>query len=158
MNKENKATTAFIIGACLLLLIAMTGCKSQSTIVAVERHDSIRTDDRDHSHYEREKEYIHDSIYIHDKGDTVWVDRWHDRIIERTVADTVHDTTRIETRDSIPYPVEVPVYVRQRNTYDKATAKGFWILLAIIVITVVVWIGNKRCWWVKPISWISKIL
>lgn len=132
----------------------LSGCKSQQPIVAVERHDSIRTDDHDHSHYEREKEYIHDSIYIHEKGDTVWLERWHDRIIERNVADTVHDTTRIETHDSIPYPVEVPKYIRERNAYDKATAKGFWILLAIIVCSIVIWIGKRKNWFIRILSWI----
>lgn len=158
MTKENKAITAFIIGACALMAIALTGCKSQQPIVAVERHDSIRTDDHDHSHHQRDSIYIHDSVYIVIKGDTVHEHHYHTEYKEKAVADTIRDSINVEVHDSVPYPVEVPKYVRQRNAYDKATARGFWILLAIIATAVIIWIGKKRCWWVKPLSWISKIL
>ncbi|MEE1132627.1 MAG: hypothetical protein UHX00_13480 [Caryophanon sp.] len=34
-------------------------------------------------------------------------------------------------RDSIPY--EVPKYIRQRNGYDRFTATGFWIMIALAI-------------------------
>ena len=142
----------------MLVLLLLSGCKTQQPIVAVERHDSIRTDDHDHSHHQRDSIYIHDSVYIVIKGDTIHEHHWHTEYKEKAVADTIRDSINVAVHDSVPYPVEVPVYVRQRNAYDKATAKGFWILLAIIVCAVVICIGKKRCWWVKPLSWISKIL
>ena len=70
------------------------------------------------------------SVLIHDS-----IDRWHYRLINTT--DTVLQT------DSIPYPVEVPKYIRQRNWYDRATSCGFWLLLTIFIIYVFVRIGLR---------------
>lgn len=131
----------------MLELLLLSGCKSQQPIVAVERHDSIRSDDRDHSHHQRDSIYIHDSVFVLVNGDTVHEHHYHTEYKEKAVADTIHDSINVEVHDSIPYPVEVPKYIRQRNAYDIATARGFWILLGIISITIVVWIGKKRSWW-----------
>lgn len=165
VNKECDRFERIGDSICIAMWIIMTtlgiclsSCRTQQPIVAVERHDSTRIEDRNHSHYERDKEYIHDSVYIREKGDTVWMERWHDRIIERNVADTIHDSIKVEVHDSVPYPVEVPKYIRQRNGYDKFTAKGFWILLGLIAVAIVIWVGKKRCWWIKPLAWIRKIL
>ena len=89
--------------------------------------------------------------------DTFWRDRWH---TEKTKGDTVfiHDSVYLEkikyrdrvdsvtVRDSIPYPVEVPV--RMRNAYDKFTARGFWtytaIIFAVLIFFVVRWYIKRR--------------
>jgi hypothetical protein len=85
-----------------------------------------------------------DSTRVHyeTQYDSIWVDRWH---VIKEKGDTIfiHDSIFIEkwrekhTRDtlfvcdSIPY--EVPKYIRQRNNYDRFTAKGFWIMIALAI-------------------------
>lgn len=85
-----------------------------------------------------------DSTRVHyeTKYDSVWVDRWH-TIKEKGDTIWVHDSIFIEkwrekhtcdticVRDSVPY--EVPKYIRQRNGYDRFTARGFWIMIAIAI-------------------------
>lgn len=87
------------------------------------------TTDSTRVHYETQ----YDSIWvdrwhvIKEKGDTIWI---HDSIfIEKWREKNTHDT--ICVRDSIPY--EVPKYIRQRNNYDRFTATGFWIMIALAI-------------------------
>ncbi|MDW4805413.1 hypothetical protein NQ363_26980, partial [Escherichia coli] len=46
--------------------------------------------------------YVHDSVYIHSKGDTVFVVRWRTRIRDRTQRDTIYlqkvDSVYVETQ------------------------------------------------------------
>ena len=85
-----------------------------------------------------------DSTRIHYETlyDSIWVDRWH---VIKEKGDTIfiHDSIFIEkwrekhmrdticVRDSVPY--EVPKYIRQRNNYDRFTATGFWIMIALAI-------------------------
>ena len=64
---------------------------------------------------------------IKEKGDTIWI---HDSIfIEKWREKHTRDTLCV--RDSVPY--EVPKYIRQRNGYDRFTARGFWIMIALAI-------------------------
>lgn len=87
------------------------------------------TTDSTRVHYQKQ----YDSIWvdrwhvIKEKGDTIWI---HDSIfIEKWREQNTRDT--ICVRDSIPY--EVPKYIRQRNGYDRFTATGFWIMIALAI-------------------------
>lgn len=83
MTKENKAITAFIAGACALMAIALSGCKTIQPTTIVR--DSIRVEYRLDSVYLYER----DSIYIdrYRSNDTVyitkekWLTRYKDKIV-----------------------------------------------------------------------------
>lgn len=121
MNDNNAILSILAAEALLVLLFAcFVGCK-QVQYIPVERvayqnsHDTImRTDS------------VREFRYIYMRGDTVhdvqYRDRW--RVQERTI-----EITRI---DSIPYAVEVVREVRRRNSYDKFTSCGFWVLALAI--------------------------
>ena len=124
---------------CLLFLIAVLlfGCKSTKPIVTVpEIHNQYNGHDRDHSSARGDSIHIRDSIIYRWKHDTLFVDRWHTEFRDRWRHDTLTLRDSIHVNDSIPYPVEVQVPVRVRNGYDKFTAKGFWILLGILILIV----------------------
>ena len=97
-------------------------------------------------------EYVHDTVtehltdsilqtrYVYMKADTV-----HDvQVVERIKWRDKVQVQRVETHDSIPYPVEVIKRVRVRNGYDYFTAYGFWILLAIVALAIVIRIYLRR--------------
>lgn len=116
---------AWLMTSLLCLLACLAGCKTQYVampeIHTLYHHATdLRVDstsrDRWHEVFTRG-----DTVFIHDS-----IDRWHYRLINTT--DTVHQT------DSVPYPVEVPKYIRQRNLYDRITAAGFWIGIGIMLI------------------------
>lgn len=118
---------AVLLAGVLLCALLFTSCHVQ-TIPPVPSTDSS-------------------SVRVEVRVDSVWRDRVR---IEYTRGDTLilrdsvyveklryvdrHDTLRV--RDSIPYCVEVPKPYRERNAYDKATARGFWVLLILCALAV----------------------
>ena len=119
-----------IIGTALLLaaLLMFSGCKTTRCIpsteyitrdsIVVQYHtDSVRVIDRD-------------SVFVREKGDTVFVSvtKWRvrDHIVNRT--DTVyldrgHTVVQTEVQEFVP-------------GYYKSTSAGFWILLALIAVAI----------------------
>ena len=116
-----------IIGTALLLaaLLLFSGCKTTRCIpsteyitrdsIVVQYHtDSVRVIDRD-------------SVFVREKGDTVFVSvtRWRvrDHIVNHT--DTVyldrgHTVVQTEVQEVVP-------------GYYRSTSAGFWVLLAILL-------------------------
>lgn len=136
MKRDNPILVQLLIVIffCIAIL-AFVGCKATEPLVMVGTHDQTRDGVR--------IEYKHDSIFIdciHKefiKGDTVWI---HDSIYEiRYQEIEVHDSIKIEIRDSVPYKVEVQVPKKYVPKYYKNVSKGFWVLLAIVL----VWVGFK---------------
>lgn len=125
----DKITIFRIIFATILvaLFLSFVCCKTLTPIIPQTQRDSVHT-------------------RTELRVDTFWRDRWH---TEKIKGDTVfiHDSIYFENikyrdrvdsvvvRDSIPYPVEVPV--RIRNNYDKFTASGFWVFVGIMFLYIV---------------------
>lgn len=79
--------------------------------------------------------YEMDSIFVHSKSDTVWVERWRTRYKDavRVERDTVRDV-RMETK------VEQVRYVPK---YYKFCSWAVWIVVAVVLVRVAWWIGKK---------------
>lgn len=92
-----------------VMLVTLTGCRSVKYIPVTEYMDRYvsKTD----SFIKTDSVYLHDSVSVFAKGDTVYIAkiRFKDRfkIVYRTKTDTV------EVHDSIPYPVKVEVEKKQ---------------------------------------------
>lgn len=103
----------------LLTCCLLTGCSTTRYVPVVEH----RTDTLLCYSSIRDSIYVHDSIRVREKGDTVTIERWHTRWRDRLQ----HDTLYISMTDSVPkpYPVEVVKEVpRERSTVE-------WVLLMI---------------------------
>lgn len=85
----------FVIVSVLLL----TSCTT-TKVVEVER---VKTDTTYITKWQRDSVWLHDSIRVRERGDSVWVERWHTKFVEREV----HDTLYQAKTDSIPVPYEV---------------------------------------------------
>ena len=102
---EYLARMFAIVIVGLIVATMLTLCSCTRTIyvpqVSVER-DSIYL----HTHT-RDSIWIHDSVTIKEKGDTVWLTRWRTEYRDRILIDTAY----IERTDTImvPYPVEKKV-------------------------------------------------
>ena len=48
--------------------------------------------------------WMHDSIHVKEKGDTVWYEKWHVNYKEKIVHDTIYKS-RVDSV-GVPYPVE----------------------------------------------------
>lgn len=115
--------------ACAMITLC-TGCKSVETVVVKEHH----TDTLKITKHQRDSVWLHDSIRVTEKGDTVRIEKWHTKYIEKMV----HDTLYQSKRDSIPYPVEVTKEVAAPLKWWQKTMMYLGVL-TIIIFFVWVW-------------------
>lgn len=135
MSKQAAYITINSVLLAILLALLLSACSTQKPLVTKSARDSVRVEtqiridsvfrDRWHTEYVRG-----DTLHI---IDSVFLDRWH---FERK-------TDSVCVRDTIREPYEVQVPVRKRNAYDRATARGFWILLALLMLRVAWWCVKK---------------
>lgn len=135
MTKENKAITAFIIGAFLLLAIAWSGCKVQA-IPTTDHKDSVRV------------EYRLDSVYVYER-DSIYIDRWR-------TGDTIYITTeklltRYKDKMQVVHDTINSIQEREIVVTEKVTPKWAWwsliaciCLVAGIVVRIVIKIYTRR--------------
>lgn len=102
MRRVDKERLLIFIALILfwsLIIGALSSCGTVRTAVV---KDERRVEWRDRSSVQRDSIYVHDSVYIHSKGDTVFVVRWRTRIRDRTLRDTVYlqkiDSVYVETQ------------------------------------------------------------
>ena len=89
-----------IIWSVFLMLLAwLTSCTA-TKYVEVEK---VRVDTTYITKWQRDSVWLHDSIHVTEKGDTMRIERWHTKYVEREK----HDTTYVATHDTIPQPYEV---------------------------------------------------
>lgn len=146
VNDKGERTIEALLIVLTLAALALVQCSCRTQHVAGETaiRDSVRVVQRLDSIYIYER----DSVYIREKGDTVWLERWSIRY--RDVIKEVHDTCYIdrvrETTIEMPYVTKA-----QRNMIA-----GFWTLLALLIIAValLVWKnwGLLRTWWMKIVA------
>ena len=108
-SDEERMKAGFKQGAKILLwliifflvCVLLTGCKTVEyvPVTVVEHH----TDSIYFTQVQRDSIWMHDSIMVSEKGDTVRIEKWHTKYIEKQV----HDTTYVAKHDSIPVPYEV---------------------------------------------------
>ena len=102
MKKFFKTFWPFLamVGAWLCLTFLLASCKTRE-FVEVER---ILRDTTYITKEVRDSVFLHDSVSVTERGDTVFVERWHTKYRERLRTDTVY-RSRTDTVPK-PYPVE----------------------------------------------------
>lgn len=81
-----------------------------------------------------------DSVFVHMKGDTVWLEKWHTRYIERLQEQIVTDTLIRCDTISVPYPVE-----KELTFFQKVAINGFvYITIALLVLFIILLFKLKR--------------
>lgn len=140
MNDEDRMAMGIVQGIVffalimsLMLMCALFGSCTTERVVMVEK---VRTDTL------REYRNVHDSIYVHDsvsvkeKGDTVWVEKWHTKIRAKELHDTIYKA-RV---DSVPVPYPVEKLVEKKLSWFQKTMMGVGILT---LMALVVFVGVK---------------
>ena len=113
----------------LLAVLSLAACK-QVQYVPVE---TVRLDSIYLTQTLRDSIYKYDSIYVRDKGDTVFVDRYRYLFVDKLRRDTMY-ISRIDTL-RVPYPVEKELTRWQQFRLDVG---GYAIFAVVIVILIVV--------------------
>ena len=105
----------------LMLLAWLTSCTT-TKYVEVER---IRTDTTYITKWQKDSVWLHDSIHVKEKGDTVMIERWHTQWRDRLRVDTIYQATH----DTIPQPYLIETVKLVEKDLN------WWQLLRL-------WIGN----------------
>ena len=125
---------------CIVILVAvlMAGCKTKERVVTVEK---VRTDTTYITKHQRDSVWLHDSIHVTEKGDTIRIERWHTKYIEKAT----HDTLYQHKTDSVPVPYPVEKLVERELTWWQQTRMHLGeALLAIAGIAVVVFVVRRK--------------
>ena len=97
------------IALAIALMLAFSSCTT-TRYVPVEHHT---TDTVYQSKLQRDSVWLHDSIHVSEKGDTIRIERWRTKYVSKEVHDTLY---RAKT-DSIPVPYEVIKEVPRKSTW-----------------------------------------
>ena len=101
---------AVMITIALIMLLIFLGSCTTTKVVTVEK---VKTDTTYITQHQRDSIWLHDSIHVSEKGDTVLIHEWHTKYRERIV----HDTLYRAKVDSIPVPYEVVKEVPRQKTW-----------------------------------------
>ena len=116
----------------IALLLSFSSCTT-TRYVPVEHHT---TDTVYQSKLQRDSIWLHDSIHVSEKGDTIRIERWRTKYIEREVHDTLY---RAKT-DSIPVPYEVVKEVPRKKSKFEIVVFTIGI---IAIMGLIIFIGMK---------------
>lgn len=111
-----------IIWLAFLIAISLLASCRQVEYVTVE---NVRIDTTYITKWQKDSVWLHDSIHIKERGDTVMIERWHTQWRDRLRVDTIYQATH----DTIPqpYPIETIKMVEKELSW--------WQRLRL-------WIGN----------------
>ena len=129
-----------IIWLVILMLLAwLTSCTT-TKYVEVEK---VRTDTTYITKWQRDSVWLHDSIHVKERGDTVLVEKWHTKYVEKQV----HDTTYVATHDTIPdpFPVETIKVVPAELSWWQRLRLWIGNIGLVVILGFVGWFG-VRLW------------
>lgn len=123
--------------AVLFLLALMTSCTT-TKYIEVEK---VCTDTTYITKWQRDSVWLHDSIMVTEKGDTVRIEKWHTKYIESIR----HDTLYQSKTDSIPVPVPVIQMVEKELSWWQRMQMyaGDVLLIGLLIL---LGYGGYRMW------------
>jgi len=120
------------------LALLMCSCKSIEYVPVIEKevhHDSIYF-----TQLQRDSIWLHDSIRVEAKNDTIKIEKWHTKYIEKLRV----DTTYIAKTDTVPVPYEVKVEVPAKIS---KTQKGLMMIGLLSIMAAIV----ALAFWLKKL-------
>ena len=120
------------------MALLMCSCKSIEYVPVIEKevhHDSIYF-----TQLQRDSIWLHDSIRVEAKNDTIKIEKWHTKYIEKLRV----DTTYVAKVDSVPVPYEVKVEVPAKIS---KTQKGLMMIGLLSIMAAIV----ALAFWLKKL-------
>ena len=143
LNEKERIKVGCLQGASLIVFIIMglllcamlTGCTTTKYIqVPVVHNDTTII-----TKHQRDSIWMHDSIMVSEKGDTVRIEKWHTKYIEKQVHDTTYIAKVDTIREVFTNEVEKPLTWWQQARLHLAN-----ILLFALLLGVIIWIGKRH--------------
>lgn len=129
-GKKLGCVTVVLFAAGLIACLCMTGCTT-TKVVTVEK---VRNDTTYITKHQRDSVWLHDSIMVSEKGDTIRIEKWHTKFIEKQVHDTIYQATH----DTIPQPYPlIKMVEKPLGWWQKGLIwTGIFALMGIIIFVV----------------------
>ena len=125
-----------IIYCVILLTLAICSSCRSVKYVPVE---TVRVDSLYLTIHERDSIHIKDSIYIREKGDTVFVERWRTQYRDRGRTDTLYVDRVREVQ--VPYPVEKELTWWQEVNINFG---DFSLGIIFVLLFIIIWMIKKK--------------
>ena len=129
MEASYKVCFWSIVGMVVVIIIALLFCSCTKTeYISVEK---VRNDTVWQNHTKHDSIWVHDSIRVTDKGDTVRIEKWHTKYVESIRHDTVYKART----DSVPVPYPVIKEVEKPHSkFEKGLiGVGILSLMALVI-------------------------
>ena len=126
-----KSVIILLFAAVSTITLTLTGCKPIERIV---EHEKVVYKTEYKNTVQRDSIYLQDSIYIHQRGDTVFVNKWKTAYKYKILTDTVRTADSVYTE--VPYLVEVPKVEYRQTAWQKFMSKVGLLSLIIAACTV----------------------
>lgn len=143
LSEKERIKVGYLQGASLIVFIIMglllcamlTGCTTTKYVqVPVVHNDTTII-----TKHQRDSIWMHDSIMVSEKGDTVRIEKWHTKYIEKQVHDTTYIAKVDTIREVFTNEVEKPLTWWQQTRLHLAN-----ILLFALLLGVIIWIGKRH--------------
>lgn len=108
----------------LLAVFALTGCKPQIQYIPFEIN---RTEYK--NKLLRDSVYMYDSVFVKEKGDTVWLEKYKYIYRDKLRRDSIFKTDSIQ----VPYPVEIEKEVNRLTSFQSFQIWCGRILLILLI-------------------------
>lgn len=134
-------------GFWLFIALLVVGWLTSCTTTRVVTVEKVKNDTTYITKQQRDSIWLHDSIRVSEKGDTIRIEKWHTKYIEREV----HDTLYRAKHDSVPvpYPVE-KIVPAELSWWQQARIHLANILLYAILIFGIIKLGKWHLKKLKP--------
>lgn len=136
-----------VIVMCLVGCMGLVGCRTHERVVEV-----VRTDTLIQTKVQRDSVYIenskHDSVYIHQKGDTLLIEKWHTEWRDRWSDRETHDTLYVAKHDTIQQTLtKIDVKEKPMSWWQRVRLKvgdlALWLLAIFLLFLVVKYVVLK---------------
>lgn len=128
---------SLVASIILMVMIALSMCSCTKTeYITVEK---VRTDTTYITKQQRDSIWLHDSIHIRERGDTMLIERWHTKYVESIL----HDTCYQSRVDSVPVPYPVMKLVEKELSKTQKGLMGLGLLSLIALVLTFGWRVKK---------------
>ena len=142
-NNEGLISSIITIIVGFLIVLIFGGCKTKEYIAVPEYHTEYvcRTD----TFAKQDSVYLKDSVFVYQRGDTVYHtkvtyrDRYHN--IYKVKLDTIIKRDSV----SIPYPIERQLTKNEQRLISLGKLFIGFLFSIVITIAVIWWYHNKKC-------------
>ena len=130
---------SFIAVVVMLIVAFLTSCTTTRYVeVPVEHIVYVNKTD---TFLSKDSVWLHDSVYIHAKGDTIYFEKWHTKFRDRIEYKVRIDSFIKKDSVAVPYPVEKKLTKWQQAKVDWG---GYSMLIVVIFIIAFLWLFLRR--------------